>query len=434
MKLKGAGLKAGGLKLGYGFLRFGCLPAGLLLLALGTGLPAITWGMATPVSLFIVPLILLGGLMALLGLAVIQNVYFSHNRAWVNPDLDIETWPVTQDGMHNSNVDLIVWRDAFYLVHAVSRYHFGTQACQLVVKRSTDGRQWQPVARFCSQGEDIRDPKFALIHDHLYLYVLLNQEIEPRPYRTKVSWTADGINWADLENIPQAGWLFWRPKTLDGITWYAPAYWHQFGQTALFATSDGLNFEQVAMISREEAVNETEITFLPEGEMLAIARMEPDKSAFVQIFGSAKNCTLISMALPPYTSFSRHARDSITRLDGPLLFNAGADPYAVGRSEPASQRSLLQRGSIFKRKRTSLYTIHQDRLIYLSDFPSAGDTSYAGVAISNGFVYIAYYTGKINKDHRWLFSMLEPSEIRMVKFRVDKLTSVRDACLSVDAR
>ncbi len=63
-------------------------------------------------------------------------------------------------------------------------------------------------------------------------------------------------------------------------------------------------------------------------------------------------------------------------------------------------------------------------MVFLSDLPSAGDTSYAGAAMHGDFVDIAYYTGDIRKDHRWLFSMLEPTEIRMVKIRVDRLASL----------
>ncbi len=416
-------------KVAYGFLRFGCLPTALLLLALGVWLPPVFlrlgWHMVIPKIL----LIFFGGMLALFGLAVAKNVYFSRNRTWINPELNIDTWPVTHDRMHNSNVDLIAWHDAFYLVHAVSPYHFGTAVCHIVVKRSTDGHRWQPLAQFSSPGEDIRDPKFAVINGQLFLYVLVNREVEPRPYATQVSWTADGDHWADLTNIAPTGWLFWRPKTQDGKTWYAPAYWFQFGQTALFSTQDGIHFQHKAVISQEGAVNETEITILPCGEMLAVARMEPDKSVFHQIVGSAKNATLISTARPPYASFDIQVSDRITRLDGPLLFNVGEDIYAVGRSQPASRHSLLQRGSAFTRKRTSLYTVQQGKLTYISDFPSAGDTSYAGAVISGDYVYIAYYTGDINRDHLWLFSMLEPTEIRMVRIRLDGLASVREAHL-----
>jgi hypothetical protein len=74
-------------------------------------------------------------------------------------------------------------------------------------------------------GEDICDPKFAQIHGTLFLYALKNTHFEPEPYGTVVSTTADGVKWSDFAPVEPQGWLFWRPETFDGQTWYVTAYW-----------------------------------------------------------------------------------------------------------------------------------------------------------------------------------------------------------------
>ena len=63
------------------------------------------------------------GLLLLIVAAVIAYWALRPNRAQVDPVLAAEVWPVVSDGLHNSNTHLIYWRDAFYLVHARSRFH-----------------------------------------------------------------------------------------------------------------------------------------------------------------------------------------------------------------------------------------------------------------------------------------------------------------------
>lgn len=200
----------------YAFLRLGCLPTGLAFLWMGWELSG-AW-----VRLLS---ILIGMMAASLGAFVIQNVYFSRSHTFAQPTLPYETWPLTQNRMHNSNVDLIWYRDAFYLVHAVSPFHFGTRHSRLLIKRSSEGRNWEQVAVLGGGADDIRDPKFAVIGGKLFLYVFLNRTTKPLPYTTRVTWSEDGERWGDLTSIGHEGWLLWRPKTRDGQTWYVPAYW-----------------------------------------------------------------------------------------------------------------------------------------------------------------------------------------------------------------
>jgi len=98
--------------------------------------------------------------------------YFRPNASTIAPSLGLDTWDVVKDGTHNSNTDMIYWKDAFYLIYASSPYHFGTSQSRLILLRSTDARQWAKQAEFNASGEDIRDPKLAVIGGRLFLYVL----------------------------------------------------------------------------------------------------------------------------------------------------------------------------------------------------------------------------------------------------------------------
>src|SRR5208283_2432005 len=68
------------------------------------------------------------------------------NRSRVNPAFELATWNAVADGLHNSNTDLIFWREHFFLVHAASPFHLGSKRCRLVVRRSRDARVWETIA------------------------------------------------------------------------------------------------------------------------------------------------------------------------------------------------------------------------------------------------------------------------------------------------
>jgi hypothetical protein len=409
----------------YAFLRFGCLPLGVFFLWMG-------WTFSLPASWVAVPLafvkalsLLLGMLFTLTGAFVIQNVYFSRNRVQTNPNLPFETWSITHNQMHNSNVDMIWYRDAFYLAHAASPFHFGTEHCTLLIKRSADGHHWEQVTELGRDMEvDVRDPKFAVIGENLFLYVFLNRATQPLPYATRSAWTNNGTHWSRLESIGHEGWLFWRPKTRDHRTWYFPAYWHKFHHNALFITSDGLKFEQIATIAIDRYINEPEIEFLPDGRLIATQRTDYCKESFHQLVGIPQTSTVISVSEPPYTEWSETAETQLTRLDGPVMFSHNGRVYGVGRAHPYNGAIFPRHGAVLAKKRTALYEVSPDGLTHISDLPSCGDTSYAGVVLRDGFVYIAYYTNDIHKDLRWLFGMMEPSEIRMVRIALNDLERV----------
>jgi hypothetical protein len=342
------------------------------------------------------------------------------NRALVHPGLGMETWDVVKDGRHNSNTDMVFWRGRFYLAHAASPYHMGSAQCRLVLRRSDDARRWETVAELSVPGEDIRDPKFAAIGEQLFLYALPNRGFKATPYGTVYSASRDGATWPPCAPIAQLGWLFWRPKTHDGHTWYVPAYWHEHGKSVLLSSSDGVDWTRVSEIHVGEANDETAIEFLPDGRMLATARLEIQAD---RPLGHRDACTLLALAAPPYRDWKK-TRSAVTRLDGPCLFTHAGRIFAVGRHQPGDRGPLTQLGSSVSRKRTALYVVEEDRLVYLSDLPSAGDTSYAGVVLRDGFLYASYYTSDIRRDYPWMLGMLLASDIRMAKVSLAALEAL----------
>lgn len=316
------------------------------------------------------------------------------------------------DGLHNSNSDMICWCGKFYLIHANSPFHFGSIRCKLFLWQSADGVKWEKIKEFTLLGEDIRDPKFAEINGQLFLYVLVNKDFFAEPYRTLFTRSRDGRNWTPFEPLREdaEGWLFWRPKTRDCIEWYVTGYWNEHGKSALFRSRDGIYWDLVSIIHEGDRSDETDFEFLPDGTIICIARLEVSDSWF----GHPDGCTLIATAKPPYKEWNK-IKTSITRLDGPCLFSFDEKVFATGRRDCSNEGPLWYMGSIFNKKRTSLWYVTPEGLVWLTDFPSAGDTVYGGVAMRGENIYFCYYSSPITKDYPWIVGMLGKTDILMLK-------------------
>ncbi len=360
------------------------------------------------------------GIFLVLLLALLAWWRFRPNKAEVDESLGIETWAAVSDGTHNSNTDMIFWKGSFYLVHATSPFHFASDKCRLIVRKSKDAREWEQIAVIKNPNEDIRDPKFFVADNKLVMYVLRNKDFTAEPYDTFYTTSTDAINWEPIKSLGHEGWLFWRPKTRDGRSWYLPAYWWEHGKSQLLKSTDGVNWTVVSSIHKSESIpgdfnDETAIEFFPDGRMISTSRIEVGQD----LVGHPDGYTLISVAEPPYKKWTAKKSD-VTRLDGPALFSYRGKIFAVGRRHVQNSWPCYH-GSIYARYRTSLFQVLEDRLVFISDLPSAGDTSYAGLVQKDGYLFACYYTSNIKRDWPWIMGMLSASDIIMAKVPLHKL-------------
>jgi hypothetical protein len=327
----------------------------------------------------------------------------------------MKTWVVTNDGKHNAFTDLLFWRDSFWLVYVSSPSHFESKESRLVLLRSSDAHNWQEVKKFDGDGQDIRDPKLAIVQGQMFLYALLNKQFDPEPYKTIVAHSNDGISWSPFEEVTPEGWLVGRPITSDESVWYAPAHRIDYGTAVLLQSTDGVNWSIHSTIfeGKEERADETAIQFLQDGRIIAATRLEAGSS----IFGSSQAGTLLSIAASPFIAWTQITKSHVTRLDGPALFRVEDQVYAVGRRQTQIVAPFQGLGSAIGKKRTALFLVKEnaEELIHLTDLPSCGDTSYAGVAIADGKVFISYYTNDPRKDYPWLLGMLFPTRIQIAE-------------------
>ncbi len=336
--------------------------------------------------------------------------FVPHKKAFVDRSVVLETWNAVADGAHNSNTDLIHWNGSFYLAHQTSPYHLGSRRSRLLLWRSEDARTWDKVHEFRNPEGEYRDPKFAVIGRRLFIYALPNVTLFADPITTVYATSADGSSWPLMEEIEPKGWLFWRPKTRDGKTWYVTAYWNKHGKSILLKSADGENWETVSQIYEGERNDETDFEFLPGGKILATGRLEGNGSGF----GDSSASTFIAVSSVPYKKWSV-TKSSLTRLDGPCLFPYNGLVYAIGRYQASFAPKFVEQGGIYSRKRTSLFAVREDSLVRLTDLPSAGDTSYAGIVVRGDEAHVSYYTSPIKRDYTWVLGMFRPTNIRMAR-------------------
>lgn len=366
-------------------------------------------------------LICFWGIGLLLGTMVLYW-YMRPSDYVVNENIVIDSWIAVDEGIHNSNSDMIYWNETgvIYLVHDRRPFHLGTPDAKIIVWNSTDARQWTKVAEFNVTGEDVRDPKFGIINNRLYLYFLKNKAFPMAiPYSTVYTYTDDGVNWAPVRDIAPANTLFWGPTTNDNITWYLPAYARNPYSVYLLNSTDGENWSIHATMYSGEMISESAIEFLPDGRMMLVSRMEGFGAG---AFGNANASTLIATSPFPYTDWSSYIKSTVDKLDGLALFSYDNKTYAAARHQPGSRGLFTELGSVFTRKRTSLFLVNETTgLTYITDVPSAGDTAYCGVVLNGTEAYISYYTSDIRYDYPWVLGWVAESDIRIAQVNLTAL-------------
>jgi hypothetical protein len=343
--------------------------------------------------------------------------YTRPNESKQRAELSIETWEIVNDGKHNAFTDLVYWKGSFYLAYTASHFHSGSIKSKIVIMTSTDAKKWKELKQLDANGNDIRDPKFAIVKNRLFLFALENAHFFASPTKSVYSISNDGRIWSNVKEINYDGWLIWRPKTSDSITWYAPFYWKNRGESFLLKSSDFKNWSIVSKIYRGDNTSETEITFLNDSTLIAVGRMECSDN----IFESPEGFTIIFQSSFPYNKWSSYKKSFVTRLDGPVLFTYKGNVYAIGRYQSLSMGLTRYFGGLFSRKRTAIFIIKNYNLIYLSDLLSGGDTSYPGVVIIGDELYFSYYTSDITKDYPWVLGMFNPTSVRVGRLNLKTL-------------
>jgi hypothetical protein len=317
---------------------------------------------------------------------------------------------------HNENTDLTRWRGSIYFVHRTAGSQvLGPNSSLRVYRSRDDGTTFKLQAIIPAPVDrDIRDPSFYEVGKRLYIkaitrlpgFALRDTGAGSISVETR---SKDGREWSTPRAIGPEGWGFWRVVEHDGV-YYSAAYEDGDLQVVLYRSTDGRHWEsgpQIYGVS-EDTPLEAELVFTPSAKrMLALVRMD---GTDYELFGNQGRLrTKVCWAKKPYTKFSCPQQLNGVRLDGPVAFYWGRRLFVIARKHLP--------GADF-RKRTALYEITGDLeggpigIREWGEFPSAGDTSYAGIArLGDGRFLTTWYSSPVAEDPSWLQGFAGPTDI-----------------------
>jgi hypothetical protein len=327
---------------------------------------------------------------------------------------------------HNENTDLTRWKRSIYFVHRTAGSQVLGPNSSLRVYRSRDrGKTFKLQAIIPAPPDrDIRDPSFYEVGKRLYIkaitrlpgFALRDQGAGSISVDMR---SKDGRRWSRPRPIGPLGWGFWRVVEHDGV-YYSAAYEDGDLRVVLYRSTDGRTWTagpEIYGVAADTPL-EAELVFSPRTErMLALVRMDGND---FELFGNQGRLrTKVCWAKRPYTSFACPQELEGVRLDGAVAFYWGERLFVIARKHLAGPET---------RKRTALYEITGDLeggplgIREWGELPSAGDTSYAGVARIAGPRFLTtWYSSPPAEDPSWFEGFGGQTDIWQAKLDLSRL-------------
>jgi hypothetical protein len=331
---------------------------------------------------------------------------------------------------HDENTDLINWGGAIYLVHRTAESQvLGPHSSLRVYVSHDDGGTFDLLAVIPAPADrDLRDPCFYTIRGQLAIKAITRLPVTSTRDSNVDSITIDtvsadgGMTWGPLTPIGPEMWSFWRVHQGPDGTYYSAAYQDGDLSVSLFSSTDGEAWTmgpQIYGISDDTPL-ETELAFLPDGELLAFVRMDGTNQELLGNYGRLR--TKVCTAPAPYSQFDCTYELDGARLDGPVAVFYDQRLFVIARFHFIETQD---------RKRTDLYEItYKDEtgpfdFVDHGHFQSAGDTSYAGVVPLGGDktskFLVSYYSSNLPEDPPWARAILGPTDIWTAKIDLANL-------------
>jgi hypothetical protein len=311
----------------------------------------------------------------------------------------------------NNNVDVVRHNGRVYMAWRTGADHFASAATKIHVVSSEDERQWR-FEQTLMLDRDLREPRFLPVGASLFLYVarLGTNPLSFDPQGMSVTELTSEGRWTALTPVFREGFIPWRGRVERGtrflIGYFGGENIYRFNgeplEVHLLTTEDGRNFAPFDAMRPAVLVggaSETDFTMNPDtGELFAVARNEAgDASGF-----GSKICRAA-----PATPSQWTCRTDPRKYDSPLMFWYDGEAYLIGRRHlsPTGNYDLMRGGGLTRQaidnqvdytrwpKRCSLwrYVQAEDRIAYIMDLPSRGDTCFAAaIALSNPGEFAVY--------------------------------------------
>jgi hypothetical protein len=327
---------------------------------------------------------------------------------------------------HNENTDLTRWKGDIYFAHRTAGSQvLGPNSSLRVYRSENDGRSFELRAIIPAPPDrDIRDPHFYKVGKRLHIkaitrlpgFALRDTGAGSISIETH---SRNGKTWSGLNEIGPIEWGFWRVVEHDGM-YYSAAYQDGDLQVVLYRSRNGKRWKEGAQIYgvSEDTPLETELIPTPSGKrMLGLVRMDGTDT---ELFGAQGRLrTKVCWARKPFDEFHCPQELVGVRLDGPVAFWWKGRLFVIARKHIPGPDI---------RKRTALYEItgNLERgpidIVEHGELPSAGDTSYAGVARIGGPRFLAtWYSSPPAEDPSWIEGFVGRTDIWQATLDLSRL-------------
>lgn len=292
-----------------------------------------------------------------------------HSMPLISGD-SVKVLKIWDNDKYCSFTSLVKYKDYYYCAFREGTAHMG-DCGSIRILVSPDAKKWTSRFYLSMVGYDLRDPNLSVTPDGR-LMLICGRQILNHNTETLVSFLKDeNSEFSEFELAKFSGltetsnWL-WRATWVGNIC-YGVKYGGKFADVV--KSNDGINWEYVSTLDVYEAT-EAQIQPMENGDMVALVR--------TPVYGR------ICYSSYPYKDWT--ARMTNVFLQG--------QAFVVSLNDKIICVSRNVQEDVVK---TSLYcNVSEYNLAKLFDFPSGGDTSYAGIIIEKGRLLVTYHSSHIS--------------------------------------
>ena len=268
------------------------------------------------------------------------------------------------------------------------------------ILHSKEGEVWESAGLLESKGLDLRDAKLSITPGGELLlnsveYDVDRQDAQRRNNQSVVFLSSNGMDWSPPRRVADFGYWLWQ-TTWKGHQGLALGYqWGAQDRTRLYRTTDGREYELWVDHLRPPGDKSNEHAMVFTADERAIMLLRRDHAGEFASEQSAR--ALLGKAAPPYRDWEWQRLN--VKVGGPslCLLSSGHLLAAVRRYPQAD-------GTRWQEQWTELGWIDVEEAHYhpLLKLPSGGDSSYPGMVMRNGLLWMSYYSSHEGKTSIYL--------------------------------
>jgi len=285
---------------------------------------------------------------------------------------------------HNAFTDLVRFHNRWFCVFREGKKHVSQDGALRIIT-SLDGENGESAALITSANSDLRDAKITITPVGQLMLSgaeALNDKSD-HTYQSLAWFSDDGFNWSHKYEIGDPDFWLWRTTWNDGRAYSFGYACGEKKSLRLYKSDNGKDFQiLVENIGIEGYPNETSVVFKGDSAF-----------CFLRSDGEPKT-GLIGVSVPPYLKWKW--KDLGVRIGGPVMMLTPDNRFlaTVRLYDTDNGKSV----------RTSVCEVNPGtgKLTELLALPSGGDTSYAGMVLFNGYLWISYYSSHEEKTSVYL--------------------------------